>query len=300
MANIRLHTAGQGDSGTDYRIHYYLTGYNEKHELKTYASEILGNTGISKNKQSALSNLNTDIVTPTKLKVSCSHSDCYRPAFARVEINNKAFLFANYGNEAAESDYGGRSVELNVLQSEMPVFNLDELKRIKPVIPDSHQPMGNSAWVLVQDKLLEDKGNAVLRHMRIHARYEFLAGSNGLTKSTGFTFNQSVAKGVEKSTTVTKTVTESIGLANEFVSLSHEVSNETSHTISLSEYSTESSTLNYTPTVDNARYGVWQLVYQIDFSSIVDFWGKTASLTMRSKTLEPAFFEPSAEEATIS
>lgn len=284
--HVNMTTAGKGDSGTDYRVHFTLHGLNAKGEMISSSSfEILSCTGLEKNNGNAFPEsrgqwskeipvIVKDLVSPTSITISCLHSDAYRPCVVVLRSGKESWVFPNYSNAATEKEHGvNKPITIPVLDFQQQDW--DESHLICPTPTSINYNPVKSQPVLVCHKRLPDLNNSKYRTLKVSAFYHPIYFGTAI-KGGPIDGLIEISAGVENEISVTEQVSASLGVEANFLSISAEISKETNHTQRISSNKTVPQKLTGSTDSSPSRIVWWQKVYIYEVQGINQNWGSSA------------------------
>jgi len=283
---VRMTTAGKGDSGTDYRIHFTLHGLNSKGKMISSPSfEILSCRGLKDNNSVASPHSDPfaakeipvmveDLVSPTSITISCLHSDAYRPCVVVLRSGKDSWVFPNYSNAATEKEHGvNKPITIPVLDFQQQDW--DESHLICPTPTSINDNLLDSQPVLICHKRLPDLNNSKYRTLKVSAFYKLIYSGTAI-KGSPIDRTIEVSAGVENEISVTEQVSASLGVEASFLSIGAEISKETTHTQKIASHTTVTQKL--TGSTDDSPICIawWQKVYRYEVQGINKNWGSSA------------------------
>jgi len=261
---LKLKTAGIGDSGTKYRIHYKISGMTRTGQVtETPMHQILSCRGISHNNgEVSVDFLVDEMTTPTSITFLCEHSDCYRPAYASLNSGSHNLGdFPNYTSIATE----GKAITIPVLS--VPDKSWDETGLACPPIKSLQDTPSNSNPILIFSKQMEDLGNEKFRTLKVSAFYKLVYIGTAL-KGSPVNATQEIKVGITDSTRVLERASITLGVQSSFASIQAELTKETEHTQTIEKSKTFKQEFSVTTDEEPLRVGFWQKVYRYEMQSI--------------------------------
>ena len=262
---LKLKTAGFGDSGTKYRIHYKMSGITASGaHTETPMHEILSCRGISRNNGEVSADfLVDDIIKPTALTFTCLHSDCYRPAY--VSINSGSHDLGDFPNYSGIATEDSKPITISVLS--IPEKSWDESGLVCPPITGLQDTPNSSNPVLVFSKRMSDLGEEKFRTLKISAFYKLLYIGTAI-KGSPVNATQEITIGITDSTRVLERASVTLGVQSSFASIQAELTKETEHTQILEKSKTFTQEFSVKTDEEPLRVGFWQKVYRYEMQSI--------------------------------